>query len=76
LAAITAVFTITYVAEMLGKDEELSIDMFPKDGLLRVCGGGEDDLTAVHRVWHRVLELIIADETAAGRAPRPIQSTE
>jgi hypothetical protein len=45
LAAITAVFTITYVAEMLGEDEdwlwELSIDMFPEDGCLRVYGVGE-----------------------------------
>ena len=45
MAAITTVFTITYVAEMLGEDEdwlwELSIDMFPKDGCLRVYGVGE-----------------------------------
>jgi len=42
LAAITAVFTITYVAEMLGEDEdwlwELSIDMFPEDGCLGLWG--------------------------------------
>jgi hypothetical protein len=45
MAAITTVFTITYVAEMLGEDEdwlwELSIDMLPKDGCLRVYGVGE-----------------------------------
>jgi hypothetical protein len=35
VAAIAAVFTIGYVANMLGEDEdwlyELSIDMFPED---------------------------------------------
>jgi hypothetical protein len=38
-AAISAVFTIGYVAEMLGEDEEwlwdLSIGMLPEDGCLR-----------------------------------------
>jgi hypothetical protein len=46
LAAIASVFTINYVAEMLGEDEdwlhELSIAMFPEDGCLRVYGIGED----------------------------------
>ena len=41
LPAISHVFTITYVAEMLGEDEEwlweLQIDMFAEDGCLR-CG--------------------------------------
>jgi hypothetical protein len=40
LAAVASIFTITYVAEMLGEDEdwlhELSIGMFPEDGCLRV----------------------------------------
>src|SRR5439155_27004270 len=38
LAAVAAVFTIRYVANMLGEDEhwlhELSIDIFPEDGCL------------------------------------------
>jgi hypothetical protein len=50
LPAISAVFTITYVAKMLGEDEdwlhELSIDMFAEDGCLRVYGVGEDGVTA------------------------------
>ena len=50
LAAITSVFTITYAAEMLGKDEDwlhaLSIDMFPEDGRLTVLGPGEEAITA------------------------------
>jgi hypothetical protein len=58
LAAITAVFTINYVAEMLGEDEdwlyELSIDMFAEDGCLRVYGVGEDGVTAF--LWHRAPE--------------------
>jgi hypothetical protein len=44
LPAISAVFTIAYIAEMLGEDEdwlhELSIDTFAEDGSLRVyCVG-------------------------------------
>jgi hypothetical protein len=80
LAAITAVFTITYVAEMLGEHEdwlwELSIDMFPEDGCLRVCGVGEDGVTAFTGYGIECLKQIIADQRAAGRAPPPIQSTE
>ena len=38
-----------YVAYLLGKDEdgphELSIDMLPEDGPLRVCGVGGDGVT-------------------------------
>ncbi len=53
VAAIAAVFTIGYVANMLGEDEdwlyELSIDMFPEDGCLRVYGIGEDGVTAFTR---------------------------
>ena len=54
VAAIAAVFTIGYVANMLGEDEdwlhELSIDMFPEDGCLRVYGVGEDGVTAFTRM--------------------------
>ena len=50
LGSIAAVFTINYVAEMLGEDEdglyELSIDMFAEDGYLHVYGVGEDGVTA------------------------------
>ena len=58
VAAIAAVFTIGYVANMLGEDEdwlyELSIDMFPEDGCLRVYGVGEDGVTAFTQGRHRV----------------------
>ncbi len=73
MAAITAVFTITYVAEMLDEHEdwlwELSIDMFPEDGCLRVYGVDEDGVTAFTEYGIQCLKQIIADERAAGRAP-------
>jgi hypothetical protein len=71
LPAISAVFTITYVAKMLGEDEdwlhELSIDMFAEDGCLRVYGLGEDGVTAFTDYGIECLKQIIADERAAGR---------
>jgi len=78
LAAISAVFTITCVARMLDEDEdwlhELSIDMFPEDGCLRVYGIGEDGVTAFTEYGIECLKQIIADERAAGKAPSPVQS--
>ncbi len=80
MAAVSAVFTITYVAEMLGEHEkwlhELSIDMFPQDGCLHVYGVGEDGVTAFTEYGIECLKQIIVDEKAAGRAPPPIKSTE
>jgi len=80
LAAIAAVFTITYVAEILGEDEdwlhELSIDMFPEDGRLRVYGVGEDGVTAFTEYGIECLKQIIADERADGRAPAKSQPKE
>ena len=50
VAAIAPVFTIGYVANLLGENEdwlhELSIDMFLGDGRLWVYGVGEDGVTA------------------------------
>ena len=78
LAAISAVFTITYVAKMLGEDQdwlhELSIDMFPEDGCLRVYGSGEDGVTAFTEYGIECLKQIIANERAAGKASPPVQS--
>ena len=80
VAAIAAVFTIGYVANMLGEDEdwlsELSIDMFPEDGCLRVYGVGEDGVTAFTRDGIECLQHIIADERAARRAPPQVKPTE
>jgi len=77
VAAIAAVFTIGYVANMLGEDEdwlhELSIDMFPEDGCLRVYGVGEDGVTAFTRDGIECLQQIIADERAARSAPPQVK---
>ena len=77
VAAIASVFTIGYVANLLGEDEdwlhELSIDMFPEDGCLRVYGVGEDGLTALTEHGIENLRQIIIDERTAGRAPPPIK---
>ena len=50
MAAISSVFTISYVANLLGEDEDwlhdLSIGMEPEDGSLWVYGIGEDGVPA------------------------------
>ncbi len=50
VAATAHVFTIGYVANLLGEDEdwlhELSTDLFPEDGCLWVYGVGEDGVPA------------------------------
>ena len=57
MAAISAVFTISYVADLLGEDEDwlhdLSIGMEPEDGSLWVYGIGEDGVPAFTRDGHR-----------------------
>lgn len=73
MAAIASVFTIGYVANLLGEDEnwlhELSIDMFPEDGCLWVYGVGEDGVTAFTENGIENLRQIILDQRTAGRAP-------
>ena len=80
MAAISAVFTIGYVAKLLGEDEdwlyELSINMFPEDGCLHVYGVGEDGVTAFTQYGIECLKEIIADKRATGRAPKPIRPTQ
>ena len=72
LAAISAVFTIGYVADMLGEDEEwlwdLSTDMFPEDGCLRVYGIGEDGVPAFTQFGVERLQETIRELRAAGKA--------
>jgi hypothetical protein len=79
LAAISAVFTIGYVAKMLGEDEEwlwdLSTDMFSEDGCLRVYGVGEDGVPAFTQFGIERLQETIRELRAAGEAPSAI-STE
>jgi hypothetical protein len=71
MAAISAVFTIGYVATLLGEDEnwifDLSISMCPEDGCLWVHGVGENGVPAFTRDGIENLRQIIADERAAGR---------
>ena len=73
MAAISAVFTIGYVATLLGENEDwifdLSISMFPEDGGLWVHGVGKDGVPAFTRDGIENLRQIIADEQAAGRRP-------
>ena len=80
VAAIAPVFTIGYVAKLLGEEEdwlqELSTDMFPEDGCLWVYGVGEDGVIAFTRDGIECLQQIIADERAAGRAPPQVKPTE
>ena len=80
MAAISSVLTITYVADMLGEDEdwlhELSIDMFPEDGCLHVYGVGEDGMTAFTEHGVENLKQLIADMRTDGRAPRRTSSSK
>ena len=73
MAAISAIFTIGYVATLLGEDKDwifdLSISMFLEDGCLRVHGVGEDGVPAFTRDGIENLRQIIADERAAGCEP-------
>jgi hypothetical protein len=78
--AISAVFTISCVADLLEEDEDwlfdLSIDIFPEDGRLHVYGIGEDGVTAFTKYGIECLKQIIDDKRAAGRAPKPKRPVE
>ena len=73
MAAISAIFTISHVAALLGEDEDwlhdLSIDRFPEDGCLHVYGAGDDGVTAFTRDGIECLQQVIADERQAAKAP-------
>ena len=74
MAAISAVFTIGYVANLLGEDEnwifDLSIDMFPENGCLWVYGIGEDGVPAFTRDGIENLRQIITEARAGGHEPQ------
>jgi hypothetical protein len=73
VAAISAVYTISHVAKMLGENEdrlhELSIGMFPEDGCLYVYDVDENGITAFTDFGIDCLRQIIADKRAAETAP-------
>ncbi len=77
VAAIAAVFTIGYVANMLGEDEDwlhdLSIDIFPENGCLHVYGVGEDRVTPFTDYGIECLRQIIADEKNGRQRSAPSQ---
>lgn len=73
VAAITRVYTIAHVAEMLGEDEDwlhdLTIDMDFEDGRLTVYGLGEEGTTALTDFGIENLQQAIADLRADAKAP-------
>ncbi len=73
MAAISHVFTLKYVAEKLGEDEQwlwdLQVNMDPEEGSLWIYGVGEEGVPGFTAFGIESLEEIIAIERAAGRAP-------
>jgi hypothetical protein len=76
MAAITRVYTVALVAQILDEDEdwlhELIIDMDPEDGCLTVYGLEEDGVTALTDDGIDNLRDLIADLRLDGRAPGPL----
>jgi hypothetical protein len=66
MAAISFVYTIARVAEMLGVDEErlddIALGLEPEDGRLWVYGPGEEATLAFTRAGVELLEQLIADQ--------------
>jgi hypothetical protein len=76
MAAITHVFTISRVAEMLGEDEdwlnEISIELDPEDGRLTVFDLAEDGTTAFTRFGiENLAELVQLYKAHPNLPPRP-----
>ena len=75
MAGISYVFTISRVAEMLGEDEEwldeISIQLDPEDGRLRVLGLGDEATTAFSPFGvGNLAELVQIHKTDPGLLPR------
>ena len=66
MVAISFVYTIARVAEMLGVDEErlddIALGLEPEDGRLWVYGPGEEATLAFTRAGVERLEQLIADQ--------------
>jgi hypothetical protein len=76
MAAITHVFTISGVAEMLGEDkdwlDEISIELDPEDGRLTVWDLDEDGTTAFTRFGiDNLTELVQIYKANPNLLPRP-----
>jgi len=79
VAAITHVFTISRVAEMLGENEdwlqEISSEMDPEDGCITVWGTGEESITAFTDLGvenlAQLVEIYKADPGLMARYPKP-----
>ena len=75
MAGISSVFTIARVAEMLGEDEEwldeLSMGLDPEDGCLWVHDINDREVQAFTDYGIECLKELIADQRAAGAAPKP-----
>ena len=75
MAAISYVFTIARVAQMLGENEEwlreISLAMDPEEGRLRVLGVGEDECPAFTEYGVECLRQIIIEERALREARKP-----
>jgi len=76
MAAISHVFTISRVAEMLGEDwlQEISIEMDPEDGRLAVWGIDDETITAftdlgIENLAH-IVEIYKADPDRMPRHPK------
>ena len=72
MAAISNVFTISRVAELLGEDEdwlhELAMGLEPEDGCLWLYDTDEREVMALTAFGIECLQQLIADERATGRA--------
>jgi hypothetical protein len=66
MVAISFVYTIARVAEMLGVDEErlddIALGLEPEEGRLWVYGPGEEATLAFTRAGVELLEQLIADQ--------------
>jgi hypothetical protein len=79
VAAISHVFTISRVAEMLGENEDwlqdISIEMDPEDGRILVWGTGEESITAFTDLGvenlAQLVEIYKADPDLMARYPKP-----
>ena len=78
MAAISHVFTISRVAEMLGENadwlQEISIEMDPEDGRLIVWGTGEQTITAFTDLGvenlAQIVDIYKADPDLMARYPK------